>query len=197
MEDFAAQIGQILNNPEAMSQLQSFAASLGLGGGESPAQQSPPPSPPPFSPPAQNQTNPGGIDTGQLAGMLSSLMGSMGETASSPPPAPAAPAGGGGNGIDTNMLMNMLGSLMGGGGGNTPAAPPSPPPIDMNTIMTIQKAMALFNSSNKNVELLRALRPHFGEHRQKKVDDAIKIMQLINVLPLIKESGLFGLGGDH
>ena len=39
-----------------------------------------------------------------------------------------------------------------------------------------------------------ALKPHLSEERSKKVDDAVKIMQLIKLLPLIKESGLFGGG---
>ena len=39
--------------------------------------------------------------------------------------------------------------------------------------------------------LLRALRPLLGEARQKKVDEAIKILQLMRLLPLLKESGLF------
>ena len=70
------------------------------------------------------------------------------------------------------------------------------PPIDMNSILQIQKAMQLFSQSNHNVELLRSLRPLLSEKRQKKVDDAVRIMQLIQMLPMLKESGLFGtLGG--
>lgn len=193
MEDFAAQIGQILNNPEAMSQLQNFAASLGLGGSSPPQSQQPSST---DSPSPSSQGNSGGIDTNQLAGMLNSLMANAGNNNPPQPSAPPQPQENPGGGIDTNALMNMLGSFMGNNSGASGSAP-SPPPIDMNTIAMIQKAMAMFNSSNKNVELLRALRPHFGPERQKKVDDAIKIMQLINVLPLIKESGLFGFGGEH
>ena len=33
--------------------------------------------------------------------------------------------------------------------------------------------------------------PGVGEARQKKVDEAIKILQLMRLLPLLKESGLF------
>ncbi|MBR5485462.1 MAG: hypothetical protein IKV41_03015 [Oscillospiraceae bacterium] len=145
MDDIAAQIGQILNDPQAMSQIQSIAASLGLNPNSSP------PAPPP-----QQQNS----------------------------------------GIDTSMLMNMLGSLLSGNSGNSSQAVATPPPIDPNMILSIQQAMSTFQSTNQNVQLLRALRPHFGPERQKKVDDAIKIMQLINVLPLIKQSGLFGSGGD-
>ena len=43
-----------------------------------------------------------------------------------------------------------------------------------------------------NVDLLLALKPRLKEHRAKKIDDAIRVMQLIQFLPLLKESGLFG-----
>ena len=101
-----------------------------------------------------------------------------------PPPAPN-------NGIDMNQLTALLSQF-----GLGQAQPPSPPSIDMNSILQIQKAMQLFAGGNKNVELLRSLRPLLSEKRQKKVDDAIRIMQLIQMLPMLKESGLFGtLGG--
>lgn len=98
-----------------------------------------------------------------------------------------------------------------------PAAPPpqqpfSPPPaapeaanplgalagLDLNALGKITQVMGGLNTRDQNVELLLALKPHFGEKRQKKVDDAIRIMQLVKMLPLLKETGIFGslLGGD-
>lgn len=96
-----------------------------------------------------------------------------------------------------NFDLNQLGSLLSqlGLGQNNPSPAPSLPSIDMNSILQIQKAMQLFVSGNKNVELLRSLRPLLSEKRQKKVDDAVRIMQLIQMLPMLKESGLFGTGG--
>ena len=103
----------------------------------------------------------------------------------------APPAGNGG--IDMNQLSALLGQF--GLGKNQPQSPPAPA-IDMNSLLQIQKAMQLFTQGNKNVDLLRSLRPLLSEQRQKKVDDAIRIMQLIQMLPMLKESGLFGaLGG--
>ena len=40
------------------------------------------------------------------------------------------------------------------------------------------------------------MRPLLSPRRARKVDDAIRIMQLIQLLPALKESGLFALGGD-
>ena len=65
------------------------------------------------------------------------------------------------------------------------------PQIDMNTVLMLQRAMSAMGQEDKNTELLRALKPHFSPERAKKVDDAIKIMQLIRLLPMAKELGLF------
>ena len=42
-----------------------------------------------------------------------------------------------------------------------------------------------------STRLLRALRPLLGPERQKKVDEAMKILQMMRLLPLLKESGVF------
>ena len=122
----------------------------------------------------------------QLQNLAQSLgLSSPAEAAPPPPPPPSA-------GMDMNQLGNLL-AQFGMGQQTAPAAPS----IDMNSILQIQKAMQLFTQSNKNVELLRSLRPLLSEKRQKKVDDAVRIMQLVQMLPMLKESGLFGtLGGD-
>ena len=41
--------------------------------------------------------------------------------------------------------------------------------------------------SDKRTELLMALRPHLSEERQKRVDNAIKILRVIEMLPLLQE----------
>lgn len=65
------------------------------------------------------------------------------------------------------------------------------PQIDLNTLMMMQKAVSMMGQEDKNTELLRALKPHFSPERAKKVDDAIRIMQLIRLLPVAKELGIF------
>ncbi|WMJ82569.1 hypothetical protein ACS3UN_03045 [Oscillospiraceae bacterium LTW-04] len=73
------------------------------------------------------------------------------------------------------------------------------PPLDLNTLMLMQRAISALNQDDRNTELLRALKPHFSDERAKKVDDAIRILQLIRLLPLVKELGLFNRlkGGDN
>lgn len=88
-----------------------------------------------------------------------------------------------------------------------PAAPQSaqtglpgmPENLDIATITKVAQILGSVNMRDRNVELLLALKPHFGEKRRKKVDDAIRVMQLIKVLPALRETGLFSNlfgGGD-
>ena len=45
--------------------------------------------------------------------------------------------------------------------------------------------------------LLRALRPLLRENRQKRVDEALRIMRLLSLWPVLQQSGLLqGLLGD-
>jgi len=62
--------------------------------------------------------------------------------------------------------------------------------IDADTLMKISQLMQRMNRDDKNTQLLRALRPHV--HDQKKLDEAIGIMQLLSLLPMLGEYGMFG-----
>ena len=57
--------------------------------------------------------------------------------------------------------------------------------------MNLQNVFKSMNTNDKNSQLLLALKPHFKEERQAKVDQAISIMRLISMWPVIKESGIF------
>ncbi len=46
------------------------------------------------------------------------------------------------------------------------------------------------SSDNPRSQLLNALKPHLSKPRQEKVDTAIKILKVIEILPLVKESGI-------
>ena len=59
---------------------------------------------------------------------------------------------------------------------------------DANMIM---KAKSIFdkmnNTPNKNVDLIMALKPHLRPETQNKADQAMKIIKLFEVLPLLRE----------
>ena len=49
---------------------------------------------------------------------------------------------------------------------------------------------------DEDAALLRALKPHLSEERHKRVDDAVRMLRLLNLLPLVKDLGLFGGDDD-
>lgn len=132
----------------------------------------------------------GGPDTSALSSLLGGLTG--GANSGSP---------------DLSALSGLVGSITGGqnqgdngvaalakllGGGDSPQQQGGGMPFDMNTLLKLQKAMSSLGANRSNVDLLMALKPRLKEKRAKKIDDAVRVMQLIQFLPLIKESGLFG-----
>ena len=64
------------------------------------------------------------------------------------------------------------------------------PPIDMAAMAGIQKMVKSMNTNDKNTQLLLALKPHFSEARQKRVDNAVKMLRLMALLPMLKQSGI-------
>ncbi len=75
-----------------------------------------------------------------------------------------------------------LGSLFGGD-------------IDPSQIGKIISVMSRLKSNydDNRSKLLLALKPHLSEPRREKVDAAIKLLKLIEILPLLRESGMFEL----
>lgn len=67
------------------------------------------------------------------------------------------------------------------------------PPIE--NIAAIMSVISKLNGSqdNERTRLLNALKPYLSEKRQAKADNAIKLLKIIELWPLIKESGMFNL----
>lgn len=62
---------------------------------------------------------------------------------------------------------------------------------ELGNIMSI--VSKLNNQQNDaRTNLLLALKPHLSEEKQEKVDTAIKILRLLELLPILKESGVLG-----
>ena len=203
---------QQLNDPQKMQQLGQMLSSLGLGGpanAQTNAQQA-------SSGQASSEPN--------LSALLSSLQQQMENGSSGQNQPSQAPAGAnlsallstlqqqmenGSKGSSASDLSSLLLALQQGAAQNgtnsagqaLSALQGSPsganaPAISMDTILKIQRTMQALSRSNPNIDLLRAMRPLLSPRRARKVDDAIRIMQLIQLLPALKESGLFALGGD-
>ncbi|WP_195201128.1 hypothetical protein [Faecalispora jeddahensis] len=217
MDDLTSKINELLSDPQAMQQLNSLAASLGLGNSTpntptSPGQNAPAGNNPlqgldlsslagllgnagsaapgggniPQSPGA-----PGGLDTAKLSSLLSSLGGAGGLNALS-----GLLGGGGDGGGGLGALAGLLGGgggggglgalsgLLGGGGGGG---------LDGDTLQVVSKILPLlstFRQEDNNTRLLHALRPLLGPERQKKVDEAIKMLSMLRLLPVLRGQGI-------
>ena len=127
--------------------------------------------------------------------------GAPGAGASDAGAANAAPAGGQSNGqgggIDPNAIASILQNFQNAGnGGAGGAASGTGATPDLGAISKLTGILNSFNQSHKIVELLRALKPHFSPARASKIDDAVRIMQLIHAWPSVRDSGLLGSLGN-
>ncbi len=93
------------------------------------------------------------------------------------------------------QLKNMAGALL----GEQKDQPQTVASNDMfsgigpGEIAGIMKMVSLLkqDQTDQRANLLLAIRPHLNGERQKRVDDAVKILRLIQILPLVKEAGIF------
>ncbi len=132
----------------------------------------------------------------QVQSVLSSLGLSGSAPSASSSQASSAPPNTGG-GIDTSALAGILSAL---GGGASPSQAASPSfgtseggigPEMLGMVTKLAPLLSQVNREDDSTRLLRALRPLLSSSRQKKVDEAMKILQMMRLLPLLKESGVF------
>ncbi|HEX3026106.1 MAG TPA: hypothetical protein VHR42_02610 [Clostridia bacterium] len=72
---------------------------------------------------------------------------------------------------------------------HAPAGGMSDLPFDPMLLMKMKSAMELMNKGDPRVDLLQALKPNLSQDRRKKIDEAIHLMRLINLMPLLKDQG--------
>lgn len=186
MDDLAGKIGEILSNPGALEQIKSLAGMLGAQTQDT-AEENPPVGVTANAPAAAGQ----GLDLSAL----SSLLGSLGNAA---PAAPAEPAGGG-SGLGALGALGSLGGLGSLLGGSANSGANSGGGINGDLLGMVAKmgpVLGALRQEDDSTRLLRALRPMLRPTRQKKLDEALKLLQLLRALPLLKQSGILGsLGG--
>ncbi len=63
--------------------------------------------------------------------------------------------------------------------------------IDPAMIGKITRIMSALNSSSSDprCDLIKALKPLLSNDKQKRADDALQIMKMLQIIPLIKNSG--------
>ncbi len=67
--------------------------------------------------------------------------------------------------------------------------------LGINEMQSIMQIVGKFKNAGNDprTQLLNALKPHLSEPKREKVDTAIKILKVIEILPLLRESGIFNI----
>ena len=65
-------------------------------------------------------------------------------------------------------------------------------PIDPAMLIKMQQLFSQIPKHDKNTEFIRALRPLLKPERQTKADEAIKMMKIFSMLPILQKSGMLG-----
>ncbi len=66
--------------------------------------------------------------------------------------------------------------------------------VDIGSMAKLAGLIGAAGNTSKDERLLLALKPLLREENQNKVDTAVRLLKLISLIPLLKESGLFGQG---
>ena len=97
------------------------------------------------------------------------------------------------------QLQSMAGALgLGGAPPEAGAPPPTPPPaplpsLDPGSLQLVSRfapVLSQLHQEDDSTRLLQALRPLLSEERRQKLDQAMKLLQLFRLLPLLRGSGL-------
>lgn len=85
------------------------------------------------------------------------------------------------------MLGSSAGADKDSGDGEADEAPPFSG-LDPDMILKLSSIMASMNKKDNRSELIAALKPHLSPDRRKKADEAIQLLKLMDMLPLIQQS---------
>ncbi len=143
----------------------------------------------------------GGANLGMLASLLGGAGGNNGASGLDLSSLAGLLGGSGnGGGLDLSALSGMLGANSNNNANNSAnknsnnsseAPPENFGGINFSALMNIQEVLASTNQADDStINLLLSLKPHFSNERKMKIDQAIKMLKLFTVLPLLKDSGL-------
>lgn len=91
---------------------------------------------------------------------------------------------------DMEQLKNAANAIL---GNNQPQKQETPqnPLFNPAMIGNLSKLSQALSGDDDRTAFIKALKPMLNESRQQKADEAIKILKLVQLLPLLRESGLF------
>lgn len=186
-DDLSQTLSSLLSNPQTMQMLQGLMGALASNSS------------------GNNNGNgssggSGGNDSNSSAQALQGLMGALS-------------GGGSGGGNNSAQTLQSLMGMLGGGAqaqntpeapadDDTPQTPPEPAaqpdsnggagglPFDPSLFLKMQQALGALRQDDPRMNFLVALKPNLSEHRRHRVDEAVRILRLLNLVPLLREQHL-------
>ena len=91
--------------------------------------------------------------------------------------------------------LKALGGLIG-----QPEEAPEPPQVQntpsggdaLPAVMKLMPLISSFNEDDDSIRLLRAVKPFLSETRQERLEQAIRLLRIIRIVPLLRDEGLLG-----
>ena len=90
---------------------------------------------------------------------------------------------------DMAKIKDLAKNLSGSEEKKQPESEKSNFPIDLNTMNKIMSVMSKMGKDDYRTRLINDLKPMLSDERQKKGDEAVKFLQLMEILPLLR--GMF------
>lgn len=95
-------------------------------------------------------------------------------------------------------IQSVMSAL--GGGEKPPAAEPSPPPApsggselpDLAALTKLLPLLSGMGQDNEDTRLLQALRPYLRGEREQRLDETVRLLKMMRLLPLLQEQGILG-----
>lgn len=105
---------------------------------------------------------------------------------------------------DMENIKNVASGILGGAGNEAPAkeAPPKQKNIpdfpelsglgmpDLSQLTALMPLLQAFNKPDERLEFINALKPLLSQEKRQKADEAMKLVRLVSVLPLLRERGI-------
>lgn len=103
---------------------------------------------------------------------------------------------------DMNSLQEMANSLFGDKGpqpsqnsNENKSENSNPNPADLfsgispEMLLKISQMMSMMNKKSESADFISALKPYLSQKRQKRADEAMQFMRLLEILPLLQQFG--------
>ncbi len=88
-----------------------------------------------------------------------------------------------------NDISSLISSI---GGKPNKAENPMPDAEMLGMMMKFAPLLSSMNEDNDSTRLLYALKPFLSEKRRMRVDQSVRLLGIMRILPIIKESGFLG-----